>query len=109
MKGTMMTQKERVLKSLRATGTKGITQADWSGAFGPTPDNGPPITRLAARVLELKQDGFRVGRKPSDELRNLCRVYYLLPQQPIVVAAPAAELINNDKHVMSPYEFEAAA
>jgi hypothetical protein len=109
MKGTIMTQKERVLKSLRASGEHGITQADWSGAFGPTPDGGPPITRLAARVLDLKQDGYQINRKASDDLRNLCRVYYLRTQQPIVVETSAAELIANDKHVMSPYEFEAAA
>lgn len=74
-----MSQKGRVLKSLERAGRRGVTQADWSGVSG-TPDGGPPITRLAARVLELQNDGHRIinaGR------RDKCRVYALGETTPV--------------------------
>lgn len=97
-----MSQKGRVLDSLRAAGRRGVTQADWSGVNG-TPDDGPPITRLAARVLELQNDGHRImtgGR------RDRCRVYVLGEPTP-VAAKPefgepfAAELFRLEETVNS--------
>lgn len=66
------TQKERVLESLEVAGPKGVTQADWSGAYGPTPDGGPPITRLAARIADLMADGHLIARQG---VRDQCRIY----------------------------------
>lgn len=69
-----MKQTERVLVSLRNAGRRGITQVDWSGASGPTPDEGPPITRLGARILELRKDGHVIQAAGR---RQKCRVYVL--------------------------------
>lgn len=68
-----MSQKGRVLDSLRSAGRRGVTQADWSGVNG-TPDGGAPITRLAARILELQNDGHQIM---SAGRRDKCRVYVL--------------------------------
>lgn len=72
----MSTQKERVLASLKAAGSSGVTQADWSGAYRSTPDGGGPITRLAARINDLKADGHLIV---CDGKRDQCAVYVLQP------------------------------
>lgn len=66
-----MTQRDRVLRALQLVGERGVTQADWLRQ--PTPDGGPPITRLAARVEELRETHEIVvnGRRDS------CAVYVL--------------------------------
>lgn len=102
-----MTQKDRVLKSLRVAGSRGITQADWTGAYAQTPDGGAPITRLAARVLDLKQQGYTIKNGP---LRDSCRVYSLIPTEPI--SAPLAPLVllpEAERRITNHYEWEAAA
>ena len=101
-----MTQKERVLRSLKAAGSRGITQADWTGAYGPTPDGGPPITRVAARVLDLSRDGHVIAK---GAIRDLCRVYRIEPSAPICAPVIPITLLHDDRHVPSPYEYEAAA
>lgn len=101
-----MTQKERVLRSLKAAGSRGITQADWTGAYGPTPDGGPPITRVAARILDLSQDGHVIAK---GAIRDLCRVYRLEPSAPICAPIIPITLIRDERHIPSPYEYEAAA
>ena len=68
-----MTQSERVLRALRAVGPRGITQADFSGLHG-TPDNGPPITRVAARIVDLKERGCVIEAAGK---RNNSKVYVL--------------------------------
>lgn len=74
-----MSQKDRVLESLRRAGSRGVTQADWLGPH--TPDGGAPITRVAARVMELQNDGHRIDR---GGVRDKCRVYVLgTPTRPI--------------------------
>ena len=100
-----MSQKERVLKSLRVAGSRGITQADWTGASG-TPDGGPPITRLAARRLELSQDGHVIAK---GGIRDKCRVYRLEPSEPLNAPIIPITLLHDERHVPSPYEYEAAA
>ena len=47
-----MTQTERVLAALEHAGQGGLTQVDFLRF--PTFDGGPPITRLAARIEELR-------------------------------------------------------
>jgi len=71
-----MTQKQRVLRSLQASGVRGVTQADWTGCYRQTPDGGPPILRLPARIMELRQDGVLIVNGPT---RDSCRVYHLEP------------------------------
>lgn len=65
-----MTQRERVLRALQTAGPRGVTQVDFLRF--PTVDGGPPITRLAARIQELKDAGHRIG---SSATRDKCAVY----------------------------------
>lgn len=69
-----MTQTERVLAALAANPDRGITQVDFS--LPNVIDGGPPITRVAARIGELREDGHNVI---SDGHREKCRVYKLIP------------------------------
>lgn len=48
-----MKQNDRVLRALRLGPT---SQAAW---FNPT-DGGPPITRLAARIFDLREQGYQI-------------------------------------------------
>lgn len=69
MKGT---QSIRVLKAARSAGRRGITAVDF--ALPNVCDGGKPITRLAARINELQEIGFRFrdgGR------RQKCKIYVL--------------------------------
>lgn len=66
-----MTQAARVLAALRKH-KQGITQVDF---LTPCIDHGAPITRVAARVLELKQDGHQIV---TDGERDSCAVYKLV-------------------------------
>jgi hypothetical protein len=68
-----LTQQERVLRSLTQTGQRGITAADWTRQ--PTPDGGPPIQRLAARIGELRQAGHEIP--DTGERRDKCTIYRL--------------------------------
>lgn len=77
-----MKQAARVLVSLRAAGPNGITQGDWLDV---TPDNGPRITRVGARVFELIEAGheiIKVGR------RDDYTVYVLVEQASGHISAP---------------------
>ena len=51
-----LTQQERVLRSLVQAGQRGINRVDWLGREDTgTPDGGPPIINLPARIMELRQ------------------------------------------------------
>jgi len=78
----MKTQAERVLDALRRAGQYGITQVEM---YSPG-DGGPPIARLAARVLELRDQGHQIV---SDGRRNKCAVYVLTEpaSRPLPLAA----------------------
>lgn len=68
-----MTQADRVLASLQRAGEHGVTQVDWLRS--PTPDGGPSITRLAARIQDLKDRGYRFEVRGT---RAKCAVYVLV-------------------------------
>jgi hypothetical protein len=77
-----MTELERVIRALRAAGDRGITQVDFL-----TPDvidGEKPITRLAARILELKAEGYQIEGSGK---RDKCKVY-VLAADPVAVQAP---------------------
>ena len=98
-----MTQAERVLRALERT-PDGITAADFSGLHG-TPDGGPPITRVAARILELRGRGYDIVEAGK---RDRCKVYKLVgsPHVPLPVpAAPEPRLFNA---ALGPYDDRAA-
>jgi hypothetical protein len=81
-------QRQRVLAALRRAGPGGITQVSFLGPF--TADGGPPITRLAARVGELRDEGYEIVQTG---LRDKCAVYVLkgAVAAPVRVAEPAPE------------------
>lgn len=67
-----MTQRDRVLAALRHAGPSGITQVDFLGPQ--VCDHGKPITRVAARVNELRDQGLTIT---SSGTRHGCAVYVL--------------------------------
>lgn len=67
-----MTQRDRVLSALRHAGPTGLTQVDFLGPQ--VCDKGKPITRVAARVNELRDQGFTIT---SSGTRHGCAVYVL--------------------------------
>lgn len=76
-----VSQTERVLDALRKAGPRGITAVDF--ALPDVIDGGPPIMRVAARVMDLRRQGHTIiasGR------RQKCQAYEL------VVPAPPADL-----------------
>lgn len=73
----MTSQTDRVLDALRKAGPRGITAVDF--ALPDVIDGGPPITRVAARVMDLRHQGHTIIASGT---RHKCRVYEL-------VAAPA--------------------
>lgn len=107
-----MTQRERTLNALRKAGTRGMTQVDWLRF--PTPDGGPPITRIAARIQELRDEGHEIQ---SSGTRDRCALY-ILREPGLVVAptqAPESELESSTlfdpvslHQPISPYEADAA-
>ena len=68
-----MTQPERVLRLLKQAGDHGLTQVDLNL---PTVDGGPPITRLAARIHDLKNAGVPIEKAGT---RQKCDIYRLAP------------------------------
>lgn len=90
-----MTQTDRIAAALKAH-PNGVTQADWTGPH--TIDNGPPILRLAARILELKTRGFPieiVGTRDRCAVYQLDRDKYLAQAQAKVRSEyPPAELLD---------------
>lgn len=64
------TNNTRLLKALRQGPVRVI---DWTGPT--TPDGGPPILRVAARVKELRSVGFPIERTGT---ASACAVYELV-------------------------------
>lgn len=83
-----MNQKARVLAALRRAGQGGITAVSFLGPF--TVDGGPPITRLAARIGELRDEGHEITQSGW---RDKCAVYVLrgAVAAPVRVADPEPE------------------
>lgn len=71
-----------MLAALERAGERGITQVDF---LGPTIDGGKPITRVAARVKDLKDAGHSIV---VDGERNSCVVYKLAAAATPVAASP---------------------
>jgi len=78
-----VTQTERVLAALERAGEHGLTQVD----FLPPDviDGEKPITRLAARVKDLRDSGHRVvvaGERQSCAVYVLARNVVAIPTRP---------------------------
>lgn len=89
-----LSQNDRVLRLLRMRGEYGTTVNDWDRGQGvPAIDGGERITRLSARITDLKNAGHRV--EPIEK-REGFTVYALLAPVPErerpEVAAPAFRL-----------------
>lgn len=67
----MTTQTERVLNALQRY-PRGITQVDF--LLPDVIDGGPPITRIGARILELRDAGHKITSGPR---RDKCVTYKL--------------------------------
>ena len=112
-----MTQAERVLAAAKRF--NGVCQTDM--LLPDVCDGGPPITRLAARLYELEQQGHSfecLGR------RNQCKVWRLVevdggdstvpdestgsevPPPPAVTAVSPGQLFEIGQPEMSVYEYE---
>jgi len=81
-----VTQSERVLRALQTAGSRGVTQVDFS--LPDVVDGGPPITRLAARVKDLRGQGHTII---AAGLRQSCRVYELVPQAGLAEPSGASD------------------
>jgi hypothetical protein len=71
-----MTQRERVLTALEAHGVLGVKTTDF--LLPDVIDGGVPIIRLAARVKDLRDEGYRI--RSYTEPNGVCR-YVLVPQE----------------------------
>lgn len=87
-----MSQTARVLAALRHRGAEGITAADF--AAGRVIDGQKPIMRVAARILELRQQGHRIDVVGDRD--GGCAVYRLMRDtQDAPRSAPAPTLGEN--------------
>ena len=86
-----MTQTERVERALDKAGPRGITQVDF--LLPDVVDGGKPITRVGARIHDLKRKrGLAIVKHGT---RDECDVYMLakfqsFPDSAVVVAASSA-------------------
>ena len=90
---TRLTQQQRVLRLALSRGEQGITAADFM--LPNVPDGGAPITRLAARIRDLTNDGIRFtdgGRRQSLKVYVLDRASLADASKP--ATAPAAPLLS---------------
>lgn len=83
-----LTQRERLLNALRERGFHGLSQLDF---FAPhVCDGGEPITRIAARVEELRDAGYVITSAKEPD-RGKCAVYRLVREPasgPVLAAGP---------------------
>lgn len=70
-----MTQLERVKRQLHVSGSEGITPVDFMAPN--VIDGGAPILRLAARIKELREQGYVIlsYRQPDSTFRYILAVY----------------------------------
>jgi hypothetical protein len=80
-----MSQKDRVLAALRTHAADGICTTDFLAPD--VIDHGKPITRVAARVHELREDGHEIV---ETRRRHGCSVYRLLQDDTPPTRAPSA-------------------
>ena len=77
-----MTQKERILRMLNQRGGLGVTPVDFQGPD--VIDGGKPILRLAARVGDLRDDGYVIRTFKKGQVAK-----YVLVPQGFVMATPS--------------------
>ena len=77
-----MTQKQRVLRMLNQRGGLGVTPVDFQGPD--VIDGGKPILRLAARVGDLRDDGYVIRTFKKGQVAK----YVLVPQAGFALTTP---------------------
>ena len=80
-----MTQTDRVLKLLRQRGEEGLNTVD---LMAPAVDGGKPILRLAARIFDLQQQGYRIR---SERRINSTHSYFLVDEPVSAVQEPVGD------------------
>lgn len=60
------TQRDRVLVALKRAGRRGLTQIDFHAPH--VVDGGTPITRLAPRIRELREQGYTIVSRRDNGL-----------------------------------------
>jgi len=81
-----MTQKQRILEAIRNGGLCGLVPLDWH----------PRITRTAARVLELREDGHTITTGPCPQ-HGTGHAYYQLENRKAATYFPTI-----GKNIMTP-------
>jgi hypothetical protein len=79
-----MTQVQRVEQLLRRRGSRGVCLADFLPPA--TADGGGPITRLGARIADLRESGRDIV---TEGTRDGFAVYVLREKQRVAASAPA--------------------
>lgn len=102
-----LAQTQRVLQLARKRGRHGITATDF--LLPDVADGGKPITRLAARIRDLQDDGVRFT---SGGRRGKCKVYVLVEDSlapPAPVEPQSAPLLSAEAPRCAIFDFEDAA
>jgi hypothetical protein len=78
-----MTQKQRILAQLQAAGGRGVSPVDFLAPD--VCDGGSPILRVAARILDLKNEGHSIDCQTEAGVA----VYVLRASAPVVTHSPS--------------------
>jgi len=88
-----MTQKQRILAQLKAAGGRGVSPTDF---LAPNVcDGGSPILRVAARILDLKNEGHSIDCQTEAGVA----VYVLRSSAPVVTHSQPSRVVVNDAPV----------
>ena len=86
-----MTQKERILNALRSAGARGISPVDFLAPD--VCDGGKPILRVAARILDLKNEGHSIDCQTEAGVA----VYVLRSEAPVVTHSQPAPVVVDSR------------
>ena len=82
-----MTQKQRILKALESAGSRGVSPVDFLAPD--VCDGGKPILRVAARILDLKNEGYQIDCQTEAGVA----VYVLRGSAPVVTHSQPAVVV----------------
>lgn len=92
----MASQRARVLRALKRH-PEGLTQVDW--LLPNVVDGGHPITRLAARIKDIRDEGHEI--EVSGE-RYGCAVYRLPQPEPVPIPRSVPEVPQAEDRLFDP-------
>ena len=90
-----MTQKQRILAQLRAAGGRGVSPTDFLAPD--VCDGGKPILRVAARILDLKNEGHSIDCQTEAGTA----VYVLRGLAPVVTHSQPSRVVVNTSPLAS--------